>query len=49
MILTSQIFVCADPEVWFLSDVQKYDINIIEMIYDIPGFPGTQKYPQNMH
>ena len=37
MILASQKFVRAVPEAWFLSTVEKDDIKLTKMFYDIPA------------
>jgi hypothetical protein len=41
--------VSAVTDAWFLRTVQKYDGNIIKKVYDIPGFPSTTKYHQEVH
>jgi hypothetical protein len=33
------------PEPWLLPVVKKDNLNIITIIYDIPGPPATPKYP----
>ena len=37
MILVNRKFVRAVPEAWFLSTVEKDDVKIIKMFYDIPA------------
>ena len=37
MILVNRKFVRAVPEAWFLSTVEKDDVKIMKMFYDIPA------------
>jgi hypothetical protein len=49
MILANPNFVRAVPKVWLFGPVQKDDVNIIKMFYDIPCPVPTPKYPLYEH